>query len=163
MKQNILSRKIKVTVLFVATSGLLLLGQFICALSAIKIATSRISLPQHNVSLFVLNNFETLLFVALFIVFAYFLKKKKKWAWFATMVLLLKEIVDAIRSIPLFFFGTSYLEKLSTVPKPLFNLSIISILISVLFYISILISLVLLILERKEYLQIKLRENILDH
>jgi len=159
MEQNILPKKIKIAIFLMIASGVLLFGQFgqfVYAIGIVKTALNQISATQYNTFSFILDNLETLLIAILFILFAYFLKRRKKWAWFGAMVLLLKGIVGGIQLIPLFFSGQiSQLNELQAIiPALTFTFFIVSMIISVLIYILILISLIFLILERKNYWQI---------
>ena len=117
-----------------------------------KILLDQTHSSQYNVFSVILANFETLLVAILFIVFAYFLKKKKKWAWFAAIVILLREIVAGVKSIPL-FFSAQAAQLMEYIPPSISTLFLIVTITSVLGYILILISLAFLILERKNYWQ----------
>jgi len=157
MEQNIFPKKIKIAIFLMIASGILPLGQFVYTIGIAKIELNQITSSQYNIFSLILANFGILLIPVLFIVFAYFLKKKKKWAWFAAMVLLLKEIVIGIQLIPLFLSGQIFqlLKEFQAIMlAPIFTFFIIDMIISVLIYILILISLIFLTLERKKYWQI---------
>jgi len=161
MEQNILPKKIKIVIFLMLATGVLALIRFVfIIISMAKIALNQINSSQYNIFSVILANFEILLVAILFLVFAYFLKKKKKWAWFAAMVLLLKEATAAIQSISFFFVNFSdeifhlLKESQTAISTPISTFFIISIIISILIYILILISLIFLILERKKYWQI---------
>ncbi len=159
MEQDIFPKKIRLVALFMAVSGILLLCEFIFITWLFKMQLSQMGGSQYNISWFILTNFDTLLIAGLFILFAYFLLKSKKWAWFAAIVLLLKEFVAGIGSIPslftIFSGQISYLKELqATMPASIFNFSIVATIISLLIYILVLISLIFLIKYRKNYWQI---------
>jgi hypothetical protein len=139
-------------------SGILLFCEFILIALLFKTQLNQTVSSQYNISWFVLANSETLLIAGLLILFAYFLLKNKKWAWFAAMVLLLKEVVAGINSIPLLFSFSdqiSFLKELQvTTSVPIFTFSIVATIISILIYVSVLISLIFLIKYRKDYWQI---------
>lgn len=153
MEQNILPKKIKITIFLMLATGVLALIQFVLIISMAKILLEQTHSSQYNVFPVILANFEILLVAILFIVFAYFLKKKKKWSWFAAIVILLREIVAGIKSIPL-FFSLQGVQVMKYIPPSISTLFLIITIISVLAYILILISLILLILERKNYWQV---------
>lgn len=159
MEQDILPKKIRLIALFMTVSGILLLCEFILSTWLFKALLSQMGDSQYNISWFILTNFNTLLIAGLFILFAYFLLKRKKWAWFAAMVLSLKEFVAGIGSIPslftIFSGQISYLKELQTaIPASIFNFSIVVTIISLLIYILVLILLIFLIKYRKNYWQI---------
>lgn len=156
MEQNILPKKIKIAIFFMLAIGLLAFVQFIFIISMIKMGLSQIDYPQYSIFSVILKNLEILIVAILFIVFAYFLKKRKKWAWIAAMVILLKETIVIIKSVPLLFsLQISQLEYLTEyLPLPIFTFFIISTIISALGYILVLVALILLISERKNYWQI---------
>ena len=159
MEQDVFPKKIKLVALLMIASGILLLCEFIFITWLFKMELSQMGGSQYNISWFILTNFDTLLIAALFILFALFLLKNKKWAWFAAMVLLLKEAVGGISSIlslfTIFSNQMSYLKELQdAIPAPIFTFSIVATIISILIYILVLISLVFLIKYRKNYLQI---------
>lgn len=158
MEQDIFPKKIRLVALLMIVSGVLLFCGFILITWLFKMELSQMGGSQYNISWFILTNFNTLLIAALFILFAYFLLKNKKWAWFASMVLLLKETVSGIFSIPSLFAISdqiSYLKELQTnMAVPIFNFSIVTTIISFLIYISVLISLIFLIKYRKNYWRI---------
>lgn len=155
MEQNILPKKIKIAAFLMLATGILVLVQFVFIIAITKIAWSQMDASQYSIFSVILTNLEKLVIGILFIVFAYFLKKRKKWAWFATMVILLKEAVAGIKSALLLFYMLQtmesqlvLLEYLSPLLLPLF---LVVIIISVLGYVLILISLIFLISERKNY------------
>lgn len=91
----------------------------------------------------------------LFVLFAFFIIKGKKWAWFAAIVLLLKEVVAGVKILFLFFFNFLQFAELKTImPAGIFVLFIISVIFFVILYIFVLISLIFLFQERKNYWQI---------
>jgi len=138
------------------TTGILLLGQFIYAILVFRIEWSKIISSQYNIFSFILNNLDSLLIPILFISFVYFLKKRKKWAWFAAIVLLLKETIGGIHSL---FLYLPNLPSLITqweqemIPLPLYSFITLQI-ISIIVFIFVLLSLIFLILDRKKYWQI---------
>lgn len=151
MEQNILPKKIKIAIFLMLAAGILALIQFVFIISMAKIIVlDQINSSQYNIFSVILVNFEILLAAILFIVFAYFLKKKKKWAWFAAIAILLKETVAGIKSISL-FFSVQMPQLMEYIPPSISTLFLIITIISVLGYILILISLIFLILERKNY------------
>jgi hypothetical protein len=162
MEQEVFPKKIKLVALFMIVIGIFLLGKFIFITWLFKTQLSQMDGSQYNISWFVLTKFDTLLIAALFILFALFLLKNKKWAWFAAMVLLLKEAVGGISSLSFFtifsdqiLYLKEFLKELqATIAAPIFTFSIVAIIISILIYVLILISLVFLIKYRKNYLQI---------
>jgi len=158
MEQDIFPKKIKLVTLLMIVSGALLFCEFILITWLFKMELSQMGGSQYNISWFVLTNFDTLLIAVLFILFAYFLLKNKKWAWFTAMVLLLKEAVGGITSILSLFTISdqiSYLKELqATMSVPIFTFSIVATIISILIYILVLISLIFLIKYRKNYWQI---------
>lgn len=159
MEQDIFPKKIKLVTLLMIVSGALIFCEFILITWLFKMELSQMGGSQYNISWFVLTNFDTLLIAGLFILFAYFLLKNKKWAWFAAMVLLLKEAVGGIASIlslfTIFSDQISYLKELqATMSVPIFTFSIVTTIISFLIYILVLISLIFLIKYRKNYWQI---------
>ena len=159
MVQDIFPKKIKLVSLFMMVSGILLFCEFILITWLFKAQLSQMGSGQYNIFWFVFTNFDTLLIAALFILFAIFLLKNKKWAWFAAIVLLLKEVVAGINSIPslftIFSGQISYLKELqATMSAPIFTFSIIATIISILVYILLLISLIFLIKYRKDYWQV---------
>jgi len=155
MDQNILPKKIKIAIFLMLATGVLAFIQFVLIISMAKMLLNQTHSSQYNVFSVILANFEILLVAILFIVFAYFLKKRKKWAWFAAIVILLREIVNGIKSIPLFFSPQGF-GFMKYIPPSVSTLFLIITIISVLGYILILISLILLILERKNYWQVAL-------
>lgn len=151
MEQNILPKKIKIAIFLMLIIGVLTLIQFIFLIGI----TIQLEYPQYSISFTILKSLEILLLGILFIVFACFLKKKKKWAWFAAMVILLKEIVAGIKVTPLLFTAQTELEYLMVYLPPLIStFSLITRGIVLLGYIFVLISLIFLISERKNYWQI---------
>lgn len=159
MEQDVFHKRIKLVALLMIVSGILFLCEFIFITWLFKAQLSQIGSSQYNISWFFLTNFDTLLIATLFILFALFLLKNKKWAWFAAIVLLLKEVVAGIASIPLFFTSfsdqISFLKELqATTSVPIFTSSIVATIISILIYVLVLISLIFLIKYRKNYWQI---------
>lgn len=158
MDQNILPKRIKIVANLMIISGVLIFCEFVYTLWAMF---SHINFAEYNIISFILANLllnDTLLVAILFILFAYFLKKKKKWAWFAAVVLLLRETVGGIYSL------FSYFPNLSTliaqwkmfqeiIPIPLYIFIALQI-ISIVVFVFVSLSLIFLILDRKKYWQI---------
>jgi len=156
MEKNVLPKKIKIAIFLMLAIGILAFVQFIFMISMIKMGLSQIDYPQYSILTVILKNLEILLVAILFIVFAYFLKKRKKWAWFAAMVILLKETVAGIKAIPLLFsVQLPHLGYLMEHLPPLISIFLLIAMIASLFsYILVLLSLIILISERKKYWQI---------
>lgn len=89
----------------------------------------------------------------LFILSALFIVKGKKWAWFAAIVLLLKEVVVGIQASFLVF--PDFLNQLSRfseiLPAQVTFFFITSLISSVIIYIFVIISLIFLFQERKNF------------
>ena len=156
MEQNILPKKIKISVILMLATGFLALIQFVFIVAITTMAWSQTDVAHSSILSIILTNLEILVVAILFIVFAYFLKKRKRWAWFAAMVILLKGIVAGIKVVPLLFsIQIPELEYLMEyLPPPISTLFLIATIISILGYILILISFIFLISERKNYWQI---------
>jgi len=156
MEQTILPKKIKIAIFFMLAIGALTLHQFVFIINITKIRLSQIAYSQYGIFSVILKNLEILLVAILFIVFAYFLKKRKKWAWIAAMVILLKETVASIKAVPLLFsVQLPHLGYLMEHLPPLISIFLLITMIASLFsYILILVALILLISERKKYWQI---------
>jgi len=158
MGQNVFPKKIKLATLLMIASGILLFCEFILITWLFKTELAQMDSGQYNILWFVLTKLDTILVATLFVLFAHFLLKNKKWAWFAAMVLLLKEVVAGITSIPLLFSFSdqiSFLKELQvTTSVPIFTFFIVATIISVLSFILILMSLIFLVKYRKNYWQI---------
>jgi len=160
MDQIILPKKIKIAVWLMAITGILIFFQFIFTFSLAIYSTGGIKgISASTILTGIIFNYS-LLAAILFVLFAYFITKSKKWAWFAAIVLLLKEIVAGINVLFLFFFNFSnqinqFVELKTVMPPEIFILLIISIILfSVILYTFALISLIFLFQERKNYWQI---------
>lgn len=158
MEQNIFIKKINLITFFMIASGFLLFYEFVLSFWLFEIMSSQINYNQYSIIWFVFVNLNVLLISILFIVFAYFIRKRKKWAWFAAIVLLLREVVAGIYAIPLLFTGfsdlISYFKELQVATSaPILTFSIIMLIISILIYVLVLISLIFLIKYRRIFLE----------
>jgi hypothetical protein len=159
MDQITLPKKIKIAARLMVITGILIFCQFIFTLSLAIYSSGGIKgIGVSTILTGIIFNYS-LLAAILFILFAYFIAKSKKWAWFAAIVLLLKEIVAGINILFLFFFNFSnqidqFAELKTLMPSGIFVLLIISVIFSVILYIFTLISLIFLFQERENYWQI---------
>ena len=141
MKQNTVLKTNNTAVVLMIINGVLVLIQLIYG-GIVMFFSQHIS-----IFLFILYKAEALLIAFLFILFAYFLKRGKKWAWIASLILLLKEIVVGIRSMPTFLGWISQIRNYPEYVKinMLLKINIVSF---VTIYILILTTLILLFLEK---------------
>lgn len=146
-------------------TGILIILQliFVFVSTITQVSLMGYALDKNSILIGLINIlFNYTLFVAvLFILFSIFLRKRKKWAWVAAIVLLSREVIIGIEFIFVFFINfsgqISYLKDVqATIPTSIFTLLIIATIISVLIYILVLISLIFLIKDRKNYWQLAL-------
>jgi len=161
MDQIIPSRKTKFVSRLMIISGILMFLTWVFDVVFITIY----GLPHINTYYYVPIDFwlslifnYRLLSIILFLALPWFLLKGKKWAWWVTTVILLREAVAAIYILCSTFMNFSYeillLKSLPTVIPSWhwFYGFIISMALSVIFYILVIISVVSLYKNRKIYL-----------
>ena len=165
MEQDTLSLRTKIVAKFMTITGILIILQsiFVFVDIIIEASLTGYTLDKNSIFIGLINIlFNYTFFVAvLFILFSIFLRKRKKWAWVAAIVLLSKEVIIGIEFIFVFFINfsgqISYLKELqATIPTSILTLLIIATIISVLIYILVSISLIFLIKDRKNYWQFAL-------
>ncbi len=154
MSQDKLPKRTGAAILLMMVSGVLLFCNTNYVFWRILEQTNSISrIPISTVvSNLILSNESAFLIPILFILFAYFLKRRKKWAWFAALVLLSKEVVIGIYSLLYIVLTPSYLSSLQNI-MPGHTLAI-STALSAIYFIFVLLSSIFLILDKKEYWQI---------